>query len=531
MAEEMSKSAKRRAAKKTRDAAGANEEIVAPVAPISQVPVPAAKASSKKAAKSNATAPPEAPARSVNSAPKTGKASASTPVLAAKTNKVPAPEPAKEAPPPKGKANAKAAAAEPPKAAAVQPPAAKAKGKAKAEAKGKQEPAPAKKEAEEIQEGFFLDDGNGGDWEEIPTVDKKAAKRKEKLEEKAKAEQERLRAEEEELAAKKAEKEAAIKAAIAAKRSEPQAVPHDKSAVISAVTDKTEPTHVKDDKAQEQQAEDEEDTEEVVATIELPDGSLGKVIGPRGAKIKMVSEKTGVTRIDTMGGLCTITGPPEAVEKAEVAVKELIAKGYCSLSYDDFQEIGVMVPCSSFPDIIGKQGSVIQALKESLNVEVSVPKVPNDPAPPPDKRFKVLVAGSGDSVEKAREVMESIVMYYHHEVTHPNQVHQELDVEAENYRFIIGRAGSEMRHIQNSYRVRVYIPRDHSVNKKVVVVGEEEDVKRASTYIEKVIGTGNASVKAAAERQDRQEPQQREQRDWDDEGPMDNWMKRYIKTR
>jgi predicted RNA-binding protein YlqC (UPF0109 family) len=297
------------------------------------------------------------------------------------------------------------------------------------------------------------------------------------------------------------------------------------------VTDKIEPTHVKDDKVQEQQAEDEEDTEEVVASIELPDGSLGKVIGPRGAKIKMVSEKTGVTRIDTMGGLCTITGPPEAVEKAEVAVKELIAKGYCSLSYDDFQEIGVMVPYSCFPDIIGKQGSVIQALKESLNVEVSVPKVPNDPAPPPDKRFKVLVAGSGEGVEKAKEVMESIVMYYHHEVTHPNQVHQELDIEAENYRFIIGRAGSEMRHIQNSYRVRVYIPRDHSVNKKVVVVGEEEDVKRASTYIEKVIGTGNASVKAAAERQDRQEPQQREQRDWDDEGPMDNWMKRYIKTR
>merc|ERR1719159_2292329 len=73
-------------------------------------------------------------------------------------------------------------------------------------------------------------------------------------------------------------------------------------------------------------------------TITVPESKIGIVIGPKGAKIKMIQEKTGVTRIDTTGEIFTISGPPDAVSEAQDAIKSLIEKGYTHLSYDNFSE-------------------------------------------------------------------------------------------------------------------------------------------------------------------------------------------------
>jgi len=189
--------------------------------------------------------------------------------------------------------------------------------------------------------------------------------------------------------------------------------------------------------------------------IKVPDEKIGIVIGPKGANIKMIQEKTGVTRIDTSGEMFTIMGPADAVGMAEQAINDLITKGYTALTFDDFSENYVMVMSNNFPDLIGKQGVVIRAIKEQLKVEVSIPKTG-----PPGKKWKVSVAGSSKNVEKAKEVINDIVMYHHHEITHPGEEHAELDVPAWAYSFIIGKAGSELRHIQNNYKVRMHIPRE-----------------------------------------------------------------------
>merc|ERR1712137_675364 len=105
------------------------------------------------------------------------------------------------------------------------------------------------------------------------------------------------------------------------------------------------------------------------------------------------------------------------------------------------------------------------------------------------------------------EVINDIAKYYHHEITHPGQVHEEMDdVEEEHYRFIIGPQGSQMRHIQNSYEVRVYIPRKDKNGKftagreKVLVVGEHESVSRATKYIRKQIENGEGAYKSREDR-------------------------------
>jgi polyribonucleotide nucleotidyltransferase len=253
--------------------------------------------------------------------------------------------------------------------------------------------------------------------------------------------------------------------------------------------------------------------------IKVPDDKIGIVIGPKGAKIKMIQEKTGVNRIDTSGEMFTITGPAEAVGLAEQAVNDLITKGYTALTFDDFSENYVMVMSNKFPDLIGKQGVVIRAIKEQLGVEVSIPKTG-----PKDKPWKVSVAVSAKNVEKAKEVVESIVKFGHHEVTHPGDDHAELDIPSWSYSFIIGKGGSELRHIQNNYKVRVSIPRDWDETDKVIVVGEKNNVERCAVYIQKLLAGAEDQTKGR-EKQDKVEDP------WGKEEPEEEWMKQYMYKR
>merc|ERR1712176_469160 len=200
-----------------------------------------------------------------------------------------------------------------------------------------------------------------------------------------------------------------------------------------------------------------------------------------------MGEKTGATRIETSQDIFTITGTSAAASQAKAAIEDLIDKGYTALAYDNFNEAQIPVHPSAFPNLIGKKGVVIMEIKKELGVEVSIPKIPANP--PAGKKFKVTIAGTPDKVEKAKKVIDDILMYYHSEITHPGIVHEELDmtVNDPSLRFIIGTKGSELKHIQNNYKVRLNIPREHSANQKVVIVGEPNDVERAKVYIDKVI--------------------------------------------
>ncbi|CAE8732680.1 unnamed protein product, partial [Polarella glacialis] len=259
------------------------------------------------------------------------------------------------------------------------------------------------------------------------------------------------------------------------------------------------------------------------ATIQVPEAKIGRVIGPKGANIKLIQEKSGVTRIDTTGDVFVITGPPAAVSMAENAIKELIEKGFMSLAYDNFKEDYVQVHPSSFPDLIGKQGVIIRKMKEELGVEVSIPETPKNS--PPGKKFKVTIAGIGDKVELAKQVINDICMYTHHEITHPGVVHAEIEVPQWAYSFLIGKAGSELRHIQNNYKVKVNIPREHSNCQEVLVIGEQVNVDRCKLYIEKIL----ANAEEVSKGRDRNDSKAEDP--WGAEEPEEEWMKSYMYKR
>jgi len=415
---------------------------------------------------------------------------------------------------------------EAPKAAAK--PAAKSKQSAKKAApKVEEEEAPKKREPSPDRFLQF-DDGSGEAWETSTGLSKKNQKRKErieqnKIEEKAREKATGIKADSVGAAQHipgmtvSAEKAANT----ASKTSTSQAVTATAVASVAAVAEK-EAGPVKEVKILHS------------ATVKIPDrvgrdgkktSMIGVLIGPGGSMIKLIQEKTGAKLDTSSSDVCTIQGSSDEVAAAEIAVKELLEKGYTSLQYEDFHEHFVAVHPSAFPDIIGKQGCVIQKIKEELNVAVTIP--PNAPKDAkPEKKYKVILAGKNADVERAKEVINNIVMYYHDPITHPDQVHEEFEVPTfyNALASLIGAKGSELRHIQNNYKVRMYIPRATSVNQKVVIVGTQHDVDRAKAYVDKLWWNAEHSTKGR-DRQDQADD------GWGGDEPMEDWMKDYIYKR
>lgn len=143
-------------------------------------------------------------------------------------------------------------------------------------------------------------------------------------------------------------------------------------------------------------------------------------------------------------------------------------------------------------EIIGKGGSTIKALSAHTGVKITIPTVSKTlNADGKASKVKVGLAGPKEKVAVARNLIKDITKYFHTPVTHPNLTHDEMTI-AENYfNFIIGAKGSEIKHIQNSYKVSVHIPDEDSSNSNVVIVGSEAGVSQARHHIEKIIDRVN----------------------------------------
>merc|ERR1719213_1529632 len=160
-------------------------------------------------------------------------------------------------------------------------------------------------------------------------------------------------------------------------------------------------------------------------------------------------------------------------------------------------------------------------IKKQAKLEVNIPAVPkNGPAA---KKYRVTLAGSKASVTLGKEIINSIALYGHHELTHPGQAHKELEIEQWRYPFLIGSKGSELRHIQNNYKVKVNIPREFSANQNVVIMGEPRDVERAKAYIEKIMYEADQPKgRGAADKADD---------GWGEEEAVEDWMTPYMYNR
>jgi len=246
------------------------------------------------------------------------------------------------------------------------------------------------------------------------------------------------------------------------------------------------------------------------ATIKIAVAKIGHVVGMNGKTITAIRELTGccisIPDRETITGMSvdvTVTGEDaREVSAAKKIVADLTSKGYSAqlegaLSGGDFCEAQVKVPVASLHEVIGKGGAVIQAVQSKLGVKLSVPDTSKGKVGA-KKVVKVTVAGPKDGVAKAKEVVKSLVVHHYHALTHPGTTHCEVDVPEAMYSIVIGPRGSSIKHIQNSYLVKVHIPRDGD-GSAVTVIGSAGRVKQAKKHILAIVANANAEQEAQAD--------------------------------
>lgn len=236
--------------------------------------------------------------------------------------------------------------------------------------------------------------------------------------------------------------------------------------------------------------------------VKVESKKMGAIIGPKGATLRAIQDATE-TEINTTTApkaditSVVITGPQAGVAKAGKAINELATKGYCMLlSGEGFMESHIHVPPRFLAEIIGKSGSTIRAIQDSTGARVVIP---NTAPRPGDARgadaeapVKVFLAGPKEGIAQAKSIITQITELYYHPVTHPGVVHVNLDVPEKYFNYIIGTKGSEIKHIQNNFKVSVKIPDRNTVFQSVLVIGEHTNCDHAVRYINKLISQVDA---------------------------------------
>lgn len=267
------------------------------------------------------------------------------------------------------------------------------------------------------------------------------------------------------------------------------------------------------------------------SVINVDARKVGAIIGKNGDTSKKLTEllkveimtpkeKVGESSLNATATI-SVSGPPENVPIAIRAIKDLCNKGYCTLlEGSDFMEEEISIPGMYVAEIIGKGGVVRKTLQEHSSVRIVVPANVAK-----EQSVIILLAGSPSKISEAKKLINELMQYYHTSVTHPGFVHNEMNVPSPLYNLIIGKGGSEIRHIQNNFKVSVYIPNADSVTQNVLVVGESRNVTQASNHIQRIIDKAKEDKEAAMIAADSWAEHETEREDDVEE----EWMKAYVK--
>jgi len=257
----------------------------------------------------------------------------------------------------------------------------------------------------------------------------------------------------------------------------------------------------------------------------LPNPDLvGRIVGPQGKTLRTIEFETQ-TRLDINGDSISISGPKDGVEAAMKAIDDIISKGYSPLFYaEDFAEQQLKVSQRLLPDIIGTAWKNMKIIREKFNVEIGIPESGNKGAKgegkgkgKPEKKATITIAGKAADVEQAKEIIKDLSTKFFHPLTHPGQAVKEVEVDHEYLNVLIGSRGSEIKHMQNSFEVKVYIPNEVNQNENVVIVGEEYRLEQCEKHINNLITRIQSRPQRGEEQYDRDDNRERygEEEDWE----------------
>jgi rRNA processing protein Krr1/Pno1 len=212
--------------------------------------------------------------------------------------------------------------------------------------------------------------------------------------------------------------------------------------------------------------------------VEIDPRHYGLLIGEKGATLIKLQDDTGarvdVPKRDSGKKTITISGPPQSIVSCQALMKNLINGGSA------VSEINC--PPEKIGIVIGPGGKNVKAIQAQLSVRVNLPERGGN-------SNKIVITGEKAGVKQAKDVIKSLIANGFSALTDPGVELKEIDIDPDNYKFIIGAAGQTIKSIQGDTKCKVNIPRGVG---RVSVVGPAAGVARAIVQIQKCIERAQA---------------------------------------
>jgi rRNA processing protein Krr1/Pno1 len=241
-------------------------------------------------------------------------------------------------------------------------------------------------------------------------------------------------------------------------------------------------------------------------TIPISRGQLGKLIGPKGTTIKKFEEHFSVQisqpqsepgEPETAQTKVTVEGDDrEHVQNAVTAIRQFLITSVAPWSEHQLVTESVDVPKRSVREILGDQGKIKALIGKASRTQIVVPLV-NDNDVNGSATIKITGAKAED-LAKAKDIIEEIVLFHCHPITHPELTYMQMDVPQKYHGRILGSRGAHAARLEHEYKVRVFMPSQQQPN--LVVVGDnEENVIRCMDAIEDIMDDTDKKDVARAE--------------------------------
>jgi transcription antitermination factor NusA-like protein len=205
-------------------------------------------------------------------------------------------------------------------------------------------------------------------------------------------------------------------------------------------------------------------TEEMAVPMEYH----GHIIGKKGSDVRRLMEEyevnISVPPSEDCVDVLRITGPPNKVEQAKVAIGERIKQLDEEKHERELKnfKLEVMVEPKYHPKIIGRRGAVVTKIRQDHDVHILFPDKNSDR---PDV---IVITGLQEKTESARDEITRIVQELE------DLVSEEVDIDHRIHSRIIGARGRAIHKIMEEFHVDVRFPGRDSENPNLVVITGRE---------------------------------------------------------
>lgn len=178
-------------------------------------------------------------------------------------------------------------------------------------------------------------------------------------------------------------------------------------------------------------------------------------------RVPGASESSNVIRIE---------GAPEDVKKAKLELQELVTKVENERSKD------IIIEQKFHSNLIGKNGKNLGEIRAKFN-DVQI-QIPNQE----EKSEVVTLRGNKVDVENVFKYLQKTI-----KEMQENNYQDEIHIFKQFHRMLIGKQGIFIRKIREETGTRIEVPAEDSDSDSIVIVGKQENVRKARLLIEEKV--------------------------------------------